>query len=35
MNRQNAAREGYDVFLWFHPAAVRGNPYAQFNLGLL
>ena len=23
------------VFSWYLRAAVRGNPYAQFNLGLL
>ena len=35
MNNQRSARDGYDSYLWYRSAAERGDPYAQFNLGLL
>jgi TPR repeat protein len=36
MNRQNISRENYQqTYVWFRQAAERGDPYAQFNLGLM
>jgi len=35
MNRHRPVTEIRQVYRWFRAAAEQGDPYAQFNLGLL